>query len=96
MEAEQSRKDRESSVGFGQKRVKMGACQSHMAKTVSAALVFQVLPFLTRKAPGAPVFDQDVLFLSFYKLNYADLAIASLSIFYMTMCKCCNNNLYKE
>ena len=50
VEAEQSRKDWEHPVVFGQKRVKRGAGQSDTAKTLS------VHPFWDRKAPETPVF----------------------------------------
>ena len=45
VEAEQSRKDREHSVVFGQKRVKMDAGQSDIVITLS------VYPFWDRNAP---------------------------------------------
>ena len=50
MEAEQSIKDREHHVIFGQKRVKLGADLTDMAETLSAH------SFRDRKAPETLVF----------------------------------------
>ena len=55
MEAEQSSYYRENPVAFGQKREKVRVGPSDTANDTLCRYIFQVHPFLAKKAPGAPV-----------------------------------------